>query len=105
MIGSSRFTDYNEKTSSVEIGFTFLARQYWGGEYNRELKSLMLGYAFEFVDTVYFVVGNKNYRSQRAMTKLGGVLVPDTENLPLSGDLSTSVVYQIKRTDWLPKER
>jgi len=42
IIGSSRFHDYNEQVSEVEIGWTFLARSHWGGRYNRELKQLML---------------------------------------------------------------
>ena len=32
VIGSSRFHGYNEMMSEVEIGWTFLARAYWGGE-------------------------------------------------------------------------
>src|SRR2546422_5259071 len=37
MIGSSRFDAYDSEKSEIEIGWTFLARQYWGGTYNREL--------------------------------------------------------------------
>lgn len=66
LIGSSRYTEHNEQTSSVEIGSTFLARNYWGGAFNRELKALMLDYAFQFVDDVYFVVGKNNLRSRKA---------------------------------------
>ena len=42
IIGSSRYHDYNPAKSEVEIGWTFLERAYWGGIYNRELKSLMI---------------------------------------------------------------
>src|SRR5687768_14077571 len=42
LIGSSRYTDHREDTRSVEIGYTFLTRAYWGGAYNRQMKSLML---------------------------------------------------------------
>jgi hypothetical protein len=34
----------------------------------------MLGYAFGFVDIVVFWVGDTNWRSRRAMEKIGGVL-------------------------------
>ncbi len=37
-IGSSRFHGYNSERKEVEIGWTFLARSYWGGRYNREMK-------------------------------------------------------------------
>lgn len=72
IIGSSRFHGYDESKSEIEIGWTFLARKYWGGVYNRELKTLMLKHAFRFVDRVLFMVGPNNYRSQRAMEKIGG---------------------------------
>ena len=74
VIGSSRFHGYDEAKSEVEIGWTFLSRLYWGGVYNGELKRLMLEHAFRFVDSVIFIIGAKNIRSQRAVAKLGAVL-------------------------------
>jgi len=59
--------------SEIEIGWTFLARSHWGGRANRQVKRLMLDHAFTFVDTVIFWVGDQNWRSQGAMTKIGGV--------------------------------
>jgi len=75
VIGSSRFHGYDEATSEIEIGWTFLARSHWGGIYNREMKQLMLRHAFQFVDSVIFLIGPMNLRSQRAMEKIGGVRV------------------------------
>jgi RimJ/RimL family protein N-acetyltransferase len=71
VIGSSRFHGYDEAKSQVEIGWTFLARLYWGGVYNGEMKRLMLEHAFRFVDSVIFVIGPHNLRSQKAVLKLG----------------------------------
>lgn len=73
LIGSSRYYEYNAERSEIEIGWTFLVRDYWGGNTNREIKRLMLDHAFTFVDTVVFWVGAENWRSQRAMEKIGGV--------------------------------
>jgi N-acetyltransferase len=73
IIGSTRFYGYDPKKSEIEIGWTFLARNYWGGRYNREMKQLMLTHAFKFVENVVFYVGEKNFRSQRAMEKIGAV--------------------------------
>jgi RimJ/RimL family protein N-acetyltransferase len=75
VIGSSRFAHHDEATRSVEIGWTFLARSRWGGHYNGELKALMLAHAFAFVDRAIFVVGPRNFRSQRALAKIGAVRV------------------------------
>jgi len=72
IIGSSRFHGYNAGAREVEIGWTFLAREYWGGRYNGEMKRLMLEYAFRWVDRVLFVIGPENLRSQRAVEKIGG---------------------------------
>lgn len=73
IIGSSRFHGYDPERSEIEVGWTFLVRKHWGGTTNREVKRLMLGHAFTFVDTVVFWVGEANWRSQRAMEKIGGV--------------------------------
>lgn len=76
VIGSSRYWAYDEQLSEVEIGWTFLARSHWGGRYNGELKELMLEHAFRFVDSVVFWVGPENFRSQRAVEKIGGMREP-----------------------------
>ena len=73
LIGSSRYYGYDAGQGEVEIGWTFIARSHWGGKTNREVKRLMLDHAFTFADTVIFWVGEKNWRSQGAMTKIGGV--------------------------------
>jgi RimJ/RimL family protein N-acetyltransferase len=73
VIGSSRFNGYDEEKSEIEIGWTFLARSHWGGKYNSEMKRLMLRHAFKFVSSVIFVIGPENFRSQRAVEKIGGV--------------------------------
>ncbi len=94
--GTSRFYDYSQADSSVLIGYTFLARQYWGGLYNRELKKLMVNYALEFVKTTYFQVGVANLRSQRAMLKIGGVNTGVQEVAISYGPPKKSYVYKIE---------
>jgi len=54
IIGSSRYFWYGPEPSELEIGWTFLARSCWGGNYNGEMKRLMLDHAFTFVDHVIF---------------------------------------------------
>lgn len=72
VIGSTRYLGYEKEKSEIEIGFTFLARSHWGGTYNREMKELMLQHAFRHVRHVVFLVGTENWRSQRAVEKIGG---------------------------------
>jgi RimJ/RimL family protein N-acetyltransferase len=73
IIGSSRYHGYDPAASVVEIGWSFLARAYWGGRYNGEMKRLMLDHAFRSVSRVIFIIGPANRRSQRAVEKLGAV--------------------------------
>ena len=96
IIGSSRYFGYDEQRSEIEIGWTFLARAYWGGSYNRDMKQLMLRHAFRFVDAVVFLVGPQNRRSQRAMEKIGGVRVGTLRREPGGRE---NVVFQIRKSD------
>jgi len=73
IIGSSRYHGYDANRSVIEIGWSFLARPYWGGRYNGEMKRLMLDHAFRWVNRVIFIIGPDNRRSQRALEKIGGV--------------------------------
>lgn len=57
------------------IGFSFTSRNYWGGIYNREIKHLLLTHIYQWADVVYFTVGAENFRSRKAMTKIGGILL------------------------------
>jgi len=97
MIGSSRYCNLNSAESEVEIGWTFLKREFWGGPYNRELKSLMLDHAFRFVERVVFVVGEKNFRSQQALRKIGAKFLRK-KILPAGDDaVTTHLVFAITR--------
>jgi N-acetyltransferase len=75
IIGSTRFYGYDREKSEIEIGWTFLARKYWGGRFNAEMKQLLLNHAFKFVESVVFFVGEDNVRSQKAMEKLGAIKI------------------------------
>ncbi|PYJ24702.1 MAG: GNAT family N-acetyltransferase [Verrucomicrobia bacterium] len=75
IIGSTRFYGYDPDKSEIEIGWTFLARKYWGGGYNAEMKRLLLNHAFKFVESVVFFVGETNFRSQKAMEKIGAIKI------------------------------
>lgn len=73
VIGASRFHGHEPSTGDIEIGWSFLARAYWGGRFNGEMKRLMLTHAFRWVDRVIFIIGPHNLRSQRAVEKIGAV--------------------------------
>lgn len=97
VVGSSRYHGYDEAQGEIEIGWTFLARTHWGGRYNGEMKRLMLAHAFRFVESVVFLVGPENWRSRRAVEKIGGRLAGTRPN----GAGRESVVYRINASDFL----
>jgi N-acetyltransferase len=95
VVGSSRFYDYDEKEKAVLIGYTFIGRKFWGNGYNKALKKLMLDYAFQYVDKVYFHIGALNYRSQKAIEKIGAVKVDEFEVAYYGEDSKLNFVYLI----------
>jgi N-acetyltransferase len=81
IIGSSRYYQWDPATREVAIGYSFLARSHWGGAANREMKRLLLDHAFRWAKVVWFHVGVTNWRSRRAMEKIGGRLTHEGPHL------------------------
>jgi RimJ/RimL family protein N-acetyltransferase len=99
IIGSTRYYDYKPDNSSIAIGFTFLAREFWGGLYNKSSKKLLLDYAFQFVDKVYFHIGATNTRSQLGTMKIGAKKVNEFEKDD-NGQKQLHYEYLIQKDDW-----
>jgi len=97
IIGSTRFHGYDPDKSEVEIGWTFLARKYWGGRYNAEMKQLMLGHAFKFVENVVFFIGENNIRSQKATEKIGAIQNGAAKRICANRPPSLNVRYTIRK--------
>jgi N-acetyltransferase len=97
IIGSTRFHGYDPEKSEIEIGWTFLARKYWGGRYNAEMKRLMLNHAFKFVENVVFFVGENNVRSQRATEKIGAIKSGTATKVYGSRPPSPNIKYVIRK--------
>ncbi len=101
VIGSSRYSFAYAEPGEVEIGWTYLARDRWGGPVNRELKRLMLRHAFTGVDRAMFRIGEANVRSRRAMEKIGGRLTDRTHEAMVGGVPVLHAIYMIEREDFL----
>lgn len=97
VIGSSRYDGHDSQADEIEIGWTYIARAYWGGTYNREIKRLMLDHIHRFVRTAIFMVGEDNIRSRKAMVKIGGVLRPGIFERTMAGEVRRHVIYEIRR--------
>jgi RimJ/RimL family protein N-acetyltransferase len=97
IIGSSRYHHFDPAESEIEVGFTFLQRNFWGGEYNGELKKLMIDHAFKYVERVVFAAGENNLRSRRALEKIGAAYLRKSDRPMRDGKIVTHVVYAVTR--------
>lgn len=100
IIGSTRFHRIKETGNAIEIGWTFLARQYWGGVYNRSMKESMIVYAFQFVEHILFYINENNIRSQKAVEKLGGKQIFTLDGYNLEVKPASSVIFLISKKEW-----
>ncbi len=104
VIGASCYSLEDRLPGEVEIGWTFLARDHWGGTSNREVKRLMIGHALQFTERVVFRVAETNFRSRAALEKIGAVLTDRTESIESGGRMVTHVVYAIDRDAVIARE-
>ena len=100
IIGSSRFNKIGKFDNAIEIGWSFLARTYWGGKYNKSVKSLMIDHALGTVDNVIFYVDKNNVRSQRAVEKIGAKRITDIMFNHLIRQNNTDYSYRLGKEDW-----
>jgi RimJ/RimL family protein N-acetyltransferase len=100
IIGTSRYYEWSETEASVAIGYTFIARKYWGTAYNRTVKDLMLQHAFQFADKVLFYVDSENLRSTKAIEKLGAIRIGEQATIYTNLPVRKSFIYQLSKQQW-----
>ncbi len=74
--GCTRFMNINWQHKVLEIGSTWLGLEFHGSGLNRQMKDLMLNYAFDEMgfEKIEFRIDERNIRSRKAVEKLGGIL-------------------------------
>lgn len=95
VIGSSQYRPNALDPQAIEIGWTYLSRSLWGSGVNAEMKRLMLAHALASVPRVLFRVGEANWRSRKAMEKIGGSLTDLVEEAEHGGQILRHVVFEI----------
>jgi hypothetical protein len=96
IICSTRFYSFDPKDNAIRIRYTFIIKKYWGKEINFLIKNLMINYTFKFLDKIYFDIGTQNYRSRKAIEKIGAHLFKDDED--------SIVVYKLIKKDYANNE-
>jgi RimJ/RimL family protein N-acetyltransferase len=100
VIGSSRYSDYDEINSTVAIGYTFFIRSRWGRGHNYALKQLMLEHIFQYVNTVKFYIGAVNKRSQISLERFGAIKTGEVEMAYYGEAAKLDYEYTITKDRW-----
>lgn len=104
IIGSTAFLDIRKLDCHFEIGGTFIAPRFRGGNRNVEMKYLMLTEAFENREAVRVTLraNEKNLVSRRAMEKIGAKLegLLRNDRLERDGSWRTAAYYSIIIEEW-----
>ena len=102
--GCTRFMNINWNYKVLEIGSTWIGREFQGTGLNTHMKFLMLQYAFETLnfEKVEFRIDERNMRSRKAVEKMGakleGVL---RKNVYLNdGFKRNTCCYGILKEEW-----
>ncbi|MFL5487250.1 MAG: GNAT family N-acetyltransferase [Gemmatimonadaceae bacterium] len=104
VVGSTRFGNYDRLNRRIEIGWTWIARQWQRTAINTDAKYLMLTHAFETLHCVRVELKTDvlNSPSRKAMLRIGareeGVLRKHT--LMWSGRYRDSIYYSILDEEW-----
>lgn len=69
LIGSTRFFEIYPSDKKLEIGWTWITKEFWGSSVNLECKLLLLTYCFEVLKTnrVQLKTKDDNLRSRKAI--------------------------------------
>ncbi|WP_266202512.1 GNAT family N-acetyltransferase [Pontibacter kalidii] len=104
LAGSTSYGNISIPDSRLEIGWTWLSKDYRGSGLNRHCKFLLLQYAFQVLqmERVELKTDVLNQRSRRAMLKLGaieeGVLRSHTQMH--DGRRRDTIYYSILKAEW-----
>ena len=102
-IGSTRLLDVRPADRQVEIGSTFLARDYWRTPANTESKYLFLKHCFETLGCIRVALktDGRNARSQEAIARLGAVREGTLrKHMNVRGYQRDTVYFSILDTEW-----
>ncbi|MCG2461295.1 GNAT family N-acetyltransferase [Flavobacteriaceae bacterium F89] len=102
--GSTRFMNMDHINRTLEIGSTWIGREFQGSGLNKQMKILMLDHAFNKMDfeKVEFRIDERNVRSRKAVEKLGAKLegILRKNVYLLDGYKRNTCCYGILREEW-----
>lgn len=104
LIGSTRFFNWEPAHRRVEIGYTWVARQWQRTPVNTQAKYLMLRHGFEALgcNRVELKTDALNHRSQNAMLRIGATREGTLRRhmITESGRVRDTVYFSVIREEW-----
>jgi len=103
LAGMSSFLGIDEGRGVLEIGGTYYRPKFRGTGFNRRIKDMMVGRAFDYgFRRVEFRVDERNKRSQAAMAKLGAARegVMRADRITWTGHVRDTVLFSILKDEW-----
>lgn len=102
--GCTHYMNIDWKNKVLEIGSTWIGKEYHGTGLNTQMKHLMINHAFDVMEfeKVSFRIDERNIRSRKAVEKLGGVLegVLRKNVYMLDGFKRNTCCYGILMEEW-----
>lgn len=104
VVGSTAFGNYSPRDERIEIGWTWLGRQFHGTGINLAMKLLMLEYCFETLKLkrVEFKTDVLNMPARRALLKFGAVEegILRSHTLLTKGRRRDTIYYSVLESEW-----
>lgn len=104
IIGSSSYGHIDWTEKGIEIGWTWLGKEFIGSGINKHMKYLMLSHAFDTmsIERLELRTDEENVRSRKAMEKIGAKHDGTLRNhrSTQGGRRRNTVVYSILRFEW-----
>lgn len=102
--GSTRFGLISHKNKVLHIGWTWIGKQFQGTGLNKNMKFLMLDYAFNTLEfeKVAFRIDERNIKSRKAVEKIGGKLegILRSNTVMTNGFRRSTCCYGILKEEW-----
>lgn len=104
IMGSTAFGNYSSRDSRLEIGWTFLAKEYQGLGYNQRVKRLMLIHCFEEMqlERVEFKTDVLNMAARKALDNINAIQegVLRSHTLMTKNRRRDTLYYSILKDEW-----
>jgi len=103
--GSTSFGNYSAKDKRIEIGWTWLGKEFWGTGINLHCKKLMIDFAFENLklERVEFKTDVLNIAARNALLKLAAFeeSILRSHTLMHDGRRRDTIYYSILKNEYL----